>query len=311
MLDAVKIGKLILVSRQDKGFTQEELASKLGITPQAVSRWERGNSLPDIDFLLPLSNLLDISIEGLLTGSHTSKESINENKQPISVIDLIQTDEILMRIGQDLILLVDTAQGGDFLEHIVETRRKLSMKYGVVIPTVRLRDEISFDKNYYEISIMGKIVANNKAYPVRSYIFIDENKSAEKYSGIEFQEPISKNKALWVLNDEIDKDSAVEFITCAQLIRRHFQHVIEQNLSMLISREMAKLLADATAIKYPVTVEEAVPNRMSYGNFAKLLVSLLNSGKSVRNMYEILNHICDAKHVDDIPALAEELSALL
>jgi flagellar biosynthesis protein FlhA len=310
MIDAVKTGKRISVSRQDKGFTQEELAQKLGITPQAVSRWERGNSMPDIEFWLPLSQLLDVPLEDVLTGGHTGKESINENKQP-SVIDFMQIDEIRILFGYNLIPLVNTAQGGEMLNDVVLTRRAIALNHGVVIPIIRLRDDVHLDKNDYEIYIMGKSVVKNKAYPGRSFAFIGEIEPTEKLNGIEFDEPISGKKAIWVLNDEIPTDKKDKFHSCGQFMRRHFQHVIEQNLSMLITREMAKLLADTTAIKYPLTVEEAVPKRISYGDLAKLVITLLGMGKSVQNMYAILSYVCDSPKVDDIPALANEIAPLL
>jgi flagellar biosynthesis component FlhA len=261
MIDAVKTGKRISVSRQDKGFTQNELASTLGITPQAVSRWERGSSMPDIEFLLPLSQLLDVPVEDILTGGHTSKEAINENKQA-SLIDSMQMDEILLHIGYEIIPLLEEENGGGLLNYMPKIRREIAKKYGVIIPLIRLLDDVNLNKNEYAITIMGKTVAKEKA-------------------------------------------------TCSHSIYEHFSHVIEQNLPSLITREMVKLLTDATAIKYPITVEEAVPNRISYGDLAKLIIALLNKGKSVRNMYVILNHICNSPQVNDITLLANEIVDLL
>ena len=305
MLDAVKIGKRISVSRQDKGFTQDQLASKLGITPQAVSRWERGNSMPDIEFLLPLSQMFDVSLEYLLTDGY--KDPINENK-PISVVELVQIDEILIVFGHNLIPLVDSAQGGDLLNRVVEIRKEITMKYGLVMPIVRLRDDVNVDKNEYKISIMGKVVAKNKAYPGRSLVFFEDIEADIKYNGIEADDPASGKKAIWVANDELKTD---KFHSCAHFIHRHFQYVVEQNLPAIINREMAKLLADATAIKFPLTVEEAVPKRISYGDLAKLLILLINMGKCVGNMYTILNYICDSPQVDDLSGLANEIAVLL
>jgi len=305
MLDTTKTGKRISVSRQDKGLTQDELASKLGITPQAVSRWERGNSMPDIEFLLPLSQLLNIPLEDLLTGGRTSVESLGDKKQP-SVISLMQIDEIRINLGHNLISLAN-----QLLENVFQIRKEIALKHGIILPLVRICDDEHLDKNIYEISIMGKVMAENKAYAGRSFAFIEKTKLAEKHSGIEFDDPISGKKAVWIPSDEIITDKLSEFYSCNHFVSNHLQYVITQNLSLLITREMAKFLTDAAAVKFPLTAEESVPKLMSYGDLAKLIKALLSMGKSVQNMYTILDYICGSPQFDSIDELAGKIAPLL
>ena len=268
MLDAMKIGKRISISRQDKGMTQEQIAVKLGVTPQAVSRWERGNSMPDIEFLLPISGMLEISLEDLLTGDVTAKDSIRETKEytPVSVIDLLSIDEIRIYFSCSLIPLIDQDQGGDLLDRIVMIRKQFALEYGIVLPIIRLTDDENLPEHEYKIFIRGK----------------------EKDSG-----------KISCIND----GSAV--------FAAHMTEAIKQNLTVFISREMAKILADAVAIKYPLTVEEAVPGRISYGQLAKLIIGILNKGKPVRDMYTILSFVCDANNVNDMDLLVEQIATLL
>ena len=77
-MDLSKIGKLIKEKRKEKSLTQEELASKLSISDKAVSKWERGLSLPDISLLIPLSEILDISLYELLSGEKTKEEKVDD-----------------------------------------------------------------------------------------------------------------------------------------------------------------------------------------------------------------------------------------
>jgi len=74
-MDLVKIGKIISEARKNKGMTQRELANKLHISDKAISKWERGIGCPDISFLIPLSQILDISLYELLSGE---KEEVEE-----------------------------------------------------------------------------------------------------------------------------------------------------------------------------------------------------------------------------------------
>lgn len=74
-----KIGKFILKVRKEKEFTQKQLAEKLGITDRAISKWENGKSMPDLSLLKPLCNILDITINELLSGEYDSEKKLNEN----------------------------------------------------------------------------------------------------------------------------------------------------------------------------------------------------------------------------------------
>lgn len=72
-MDALKIGKFICDKRKNLNMTQSELASKLHITDKAVSKWERGLSLPDISILIPLSEILNVSLYDLLKGGESNE----------------------------------------------------------------------------------------------------------------------------------------------------------------------------------------------------------------------------------------------
>ena len=99
-----KIGKLISSIRKEKGMTQEDLANKLGVGAQAVSKWERGINIPDVSLLKNLANELGVSVNDLLSGEINSENSISyynkQNKQGISLKNIVVliTSLILMII---------------------------------------------------------------------------------------------------------------------------------------------------------------------------------------------------------------------
>ena len=82
-MDQEKIGKFIATLRKEKGLTQQELAEKLGITKNAVSKWERGLGLMDMSLLKPLSEILDVSVTEILNGERFSKEEINTQSEKV------------------------------------------------------------------------------------------------------------------------------------------------------------------------------------------------------------------------------------
>ncbi len=92
-MNLIKIGKFIAESRKNKNLTQEELAEKLFITDRAVSKWERGLSLPDADKMLDLCNILDINVNELLIGEKIDMKD-NEKKTEELLLELAKQEEI-------------------------------------------------------------------------------------------------------------------------------------------------------------------------------------------------------------------------
>ena len=107
-MDLIKIGKFISTKRKEKNLTQEELAEKLNITDRAVSKWERGLSLPDADKMLDLCNILDINVNELLIGEENMKDE--KKKTDELLIELAKQDELKnKRLITDMWVLTTTA----------------------------------------------------------------------------------------------------------------------------------------------------------------------------------------------------------
>lgn len=107
-MDLIKIGKFISTKRKEKNLTQEELAEKLLITDRAVSKWERGLSLPDADKMLDLCNILDINVNELLIGEENMKDE--KKKTDELLIELAKQDELKnKRLITDMWVLTTTA----------------------------------------------------------------------------------------------------------------------------------------------------------------------------------------------------------
>ena len=92
-MDLIKIGKFISNKRKEKNITQEQLAEKLYITDRAVSKWERGLSLPDADKMLDLCNILDISVNELLNGEKIDMKDLNKKSEEL-LVELAKQDEL-------------------------------------------------------------------------------------------------------------------------------------------------------------------------------------------------------------------------
>lgn len=157
MIDMSAVATKLSNARREKGFTQEELAVRLGVSSQAISKWERALSLPDIDLLLDVSKVLDISINHLLDTDAVSQEANGHDKSVydvsrIDLLDSIRFDQILITIGSDIIPVFTN----EYILEFSQVRRDCLTKRGVLLPYIRIRDDLTLDKMQCRIEILGK-----------------------------------------------------------------------------------------------------------------------------------------------------------
>ncbi|WFR58559.1 FHIPEP family type III secretion protein [Anaerocolumna sp. AGMB13025] len=139
-------------ARRDKGLTQEELAAKLGVTPQAVSKWERSTSYPDVVMLSSICDMLDCSMDYLLNGKLAEvklTESGDETARK-QLLNKLIADPLILEVGEGLIDLLLEEQKEGF-KGVADLRERMALKYGVLLPVVRLRDAIELKKYEYRI----------------------------------------------------------------------------------------------------------------------------------------------------------------
>lgn len=149
------IGEKICYYRQLKKLTQEELASRIGVTPQAVSKWERESGLPDVNVLAGIASVLDVSADDLL-----GIEAPIAEKSEILANDIktcLAAEPLLLEFGVGVIPIVIEGLKADYVS---DKRRELALKTGMILPMLRFRDNTELDENAYQISIYGKKMAS-------------------------------------------------------------------------------------------------------------------------------------------------------
>ena len=147
--ELTQIGSRLSVCRQNKNMTQEELAYRLGITPQALSKWERGVSFPDISMLADISRLLEVSTDyllglGMQDGKESSEKAI-QHEIGKNLNSCLQATELIF--GMKLVSLFIDNQ---YVSKIMEMRKRLS-RTGTLLPIVRLRDDERLEEREFMI----------------------------------------------------------------------------------------------------------------------------------------------------------------
>lgn len=171
-MNPIKIGNLIAQKRKEKNYTQKDLASKLGLTDRAISKWERGLGCPDISYLEDLAKILDISVVELLRGEELEEVSEKNILESLKTTSEITKHEIRKTISTILVTIITFICGIIFVSNI-KVVQSISKKYYYDFSNLESKKEEL--NNYYEI-----IINNQGIYSDGDYKIIKEFASAIK-----------------------------------------------------------------------------------------------------------------------------------
>ncbi|MDZ5711737.1 flagellar biosynthesis protein FlhA [Jeotgalibacillus haloalkalitolerans] len=237
---------------------------------------------------------------------HDEDTSTDEMKSPESVVSLLNVDQIEFEFGYGLIPLADANQGGDLLDRIVMIRRQLALELGLVIPVVRIRDNIQLQPNEYRLKIKGNEVAKGELL-LDHYLAMSPGDD-DSIEGIDTIEPSFGLPAKWI--DESVKDQAemlgYTVVDPPSVVSTHITEMIKGHAHELLGRQETKQLVDHLQESYPILVEEVTPSPLSVGDVQKVLSKLLRENVSIRNLPIIFETLADyARMTSDTDVLAE------
>lgn len=251
------------------------------------------NILIGIIFIVSgLRSKKSIKMESIEPEEETSEAE--ELRRPENVLSLLKVDDIELEFGYGLIPLADISQGGDLLDRIVMIRRQIAMELGLVVPIVRLRDNIQLNPNEYIIKIKGIKISKGEVY-FDHYLAMDSGMGEGSIEGIDTVEPAFGLPAKWITEKEREKAEIFGFtvVDPPSVIATHLTEVIKERAYELIGRQDVKTLIENVREEYPAVVDEVVPKVLSLGEVQKVLSNLLREQISIRDMVTILETLAD------------------
>ncbi|ABO66467.1 flagellar biosynthesis protein FlhA [Geobacillus thermodenitrificans] len=277
-----------------------------------------------LGLLTPISDVLTMPIAGLLAlggyrfargqqheeavGAEPEEETAaDELKSPESVIQLLHVDPIEFEFGYALIPLADAAQGGDLLDRIVMIRRQLALELGIVVPVVRIRDNIQLQPNEYRVKIKGEEVARGELL-LDHYLAMSPGVDDGSIDGIETVEPAFGLPAKWISEAMKDRAEMLGYtvVDPPSVVSTHLTEVLKSHAHELLGRQETKQLIDHLKESYPVLVDDVTPNPLSIGHVQKVLAKLLKEKVSIRNLPLIFEALADfARLTGDTDLLTE------
>ncbi|MBI9017116.1 MAG: flagellar biosynthesis protein FlhA [Phycisphaerae bacterium] len=208
--------------------------------------------------------------------------------------DLLPVDRMEMEIGYGLIRLVDTKQGGDLLNRISMIRRQIALELGIIVPSIRIRDNVRLGPNDYSLKIKGVQVASGNAYPDQ-LLAMDSGATTGKINGIDTTEPAFGLPAVWIATARKDQAEMMNYtvVDCSSVLATHITEVIKTHASELLTRQDLDVLLDSVKERSSAIVEEVLDGPLKAVGIHKILQALLEERVAIRDMETILETLSE------------------
>lgn len=225
---------------------------------------------------------------------------------PEDVSSLLSVDPLELEIGYNLIPLVDANQGGDLLNRITLIRRQIAIDLGLVVPPIRIRDNIQLHPSSYVFKIKGSEFATYEILPDHYLAMVTDNVTS-KVNGIEVEEPAFGLPAIWVQSSLRDRAEMAGYtvVDPSTVIATHLTEVIRKNAQEILGRQELQQLLDNVKQTYPLVHDEVIPGVVNHSTLLKVLQNLLKEGVSIRHMVNILESLADCKGINEVDTLTE------
>lgn len=226
------------------------------------------------------------------------KEDVEEIRRPENVLPLLNVEAIELEFGYGIIPLADKSQGGDLFDRLVMIRRQCALELGIIVPMIRLRDNIQLQPNEYIIKIKGVEVANGSVL-FDHYLAMNPGNADGELSGIDTIEPSFGLPAKWIDSKEREKAEIYGYtvVDPPSIIATHLTEIIKRYAHELIGRQDVKMLIDNLKETQPSLVDEVTPALLSLGEIQKVLANLLRESVSIRNFSTIVESLADYAQV--------------
>ena len=227
--------------------------------------------------------------------------------------DYLSVDILGVEIGYGLIPIVDESQGGDFLDRVTTLRRQIAQELGIIVPPVRIRDNIRLGANDYVIMIRGNTVATGQIEP-GMFLAMNPGIAEEAIQGKDTVEPAFGLKAKWIDASEREKAEIAGYtvVEPSSVLATHLSEIIKTYAHEIITRQDVQALVDNAKRDYPVLVEDLIPQMLSLGVLQKVLKHLLKERVPIRDLVAILEAVGDyAANTKDPFTLGEFARAAL
>lgn len=246
--------------------------------------------------------------------AEAAEAEITEDAHSVdSVISILQVDPLEVEVGYGLIPLVDEERGGSLLNRITVMRRQVAMELGIVIPMIRIRDNLQLPANTYVMKLRGIEIGRGELHAMQ-YLAMNSGLASEEIEGQATVEPAFGLPARWISASQKQRAELLGYtvVDPPSVLVTHLNELTRRHAPELLSRQDVQGLLNNLKQEYPTVVEELIPGVLTVGEVQGVLQLLLSEGVSVRDLVTITETLADhGRQTKDIELLAEAARAAL
>ena len=313
-------GILITKSASNDGLSRE-LGAQIFANPRAIAAaaaivfgFMLMPGLPTVPFLL-----LGLMLTGICVTvrdrrraqaapvAATPEPAAGRDSEEQIIHGLLEPDRIAVEVGYNLVQLIDPQKGGTLLDRIKALRKRFARELGVVLPKVRILDNVELDTNKYRVKLMGHEVAEGEVHP-GWLMAMKPDGNIQGLGGIQTTEPSFGLPVVWISRSEKDNAQAKGFtvVDPDSVFVTHLSEVLRRHAAELLNRQDVHELLENVKKTSPAIVEDLIPDVLSAGRVQQVLQHLLAEGVPVNNLSYILDRLGHyAPQTKDARALSE------
>jgi flagellar biosynthesis protein FlhA len=223
-------------------------------------------------------------------GAATAAEAkTNDKLETLLVVETLQIE-----LGYGLVGLADARKGGDLLERVTGVRRNFAQDIGMLIPPIRLRDNLQLGPNEYRFLLKGSSITQGQLMPGH-WLAMNATNSKTPLKGVPTIEPVFQLPATWVTDTDRKTAEAAGYtvVDAASVLVTHLSETVRRHCHEILTRQDVQTLLDNLKQTHPAVVNELIPAQLTVGQVQRILQNLLAEGISIRNLAGILEKVSD------------------
>ncbi len=318
---AIAAGLIVTRSngKQDLG---SELTSQL--TSRSPALWTTSLFLVGMAFTgLPMTPMLlaagliagvagigQLNLRDKASKEATRAEAKKKDAEPPAVETMLNVDTLELEVGYALVRMVDAAQGGTLLDRITMIRRQLAGDMGLVMPPVRIRDNMQLQPNDYHLKIRGNTVAQGVVHPGQ-FLAMDSGLASSPLPGVKTREPAFGLEAVWIDAGQKQRAESLNYtvVDATSVLATHLTEVVKSHAYELLTREETNNLITQLKEKVPKLCDEVLGGdspAVKPGELQKVMQNLLRERVPIRDLETIVETLGDwVPRTRDIEVLTE------
>jgi flagellar biosynthesis protein FlhA len=223
--------------------------------------------------------------------------------------DLLHVDPLELEIGFRLISLADSSRGGNLLDRLKSVRQRIAREMGLIVPQVRIHDQVGLAPHEYRVKIRGTVVGQGVAHAGR-LLAVPPAGLVTRPDGRDGVDPVTGQPAVWIHADgrELAELAGCRVLETAAVIAGHFGEIVASHADEILTREQVERLLDRVRTTAPTLVNEVVPGLLRAGELQRVLQNLLRERVGIRDLETILETLAvHAVRTKDVDLLTEQV----